>query len=120
MPLASVAVKVTVVVPTGNCTSSKEPLPDEGVAPVAVQVTVTPGQLSVAEGAATSIATLLCPTGAVAVWLPTAAMVGAFPLAAGSRDAALLVNLYSGAYTVEIAPQTGSGGQVLAEVYEVP
>ena len=50
----------------------------------------------------------------------TAAAVGAFALAPGSRDAALLVNLYSGAYTVEIAPQIGSGGQVLAEVYEVP
>jgi hypothetical protein len=49
-----------------------------------------------------------------------AAAVGAFPLAAGSRDAAILVNLYSGAYTVEIAPQTGAGGQVLAEVYELP
>jgi len=50
----------------------------------------------------------------------TAATVGAFALAPGSRDAAILVNLYSGAYTVEIAPQSGSGGQVLAEVYEVP
>jgi hypothetical protein len=49
-----------------------------------------------------------------------AAAVGAFPLAAGARDAVILVNLYSGAYTVEVAPQSGGGGQVLAEVYEVP
>ena len=49
-----------------------------------------------------------------------AGAVGAFPLNAGARDAALLVNLYSGAYTVEITPQSGGGGQVLAEIYAVP
>jgi hypothetical protein len=48
-----------------------------------------------------------------------AGRVGAFPLSAGSRDAALLLNLSPGSYTV-VASATGSGGVALVEVYEVP
>lgn len=51
-----------------------------------------------------------------------AARVGAFPLADGSKDAALLVELQPGAYTVSVeaaGPAVG-GGEVLVEVYSVP
>lgn len=43
-------------------------------------------------------------TPAAAAIAQTAAQVGAFPLAAGSRDAALLVSLPPGDYTVHLAP----------------
>lgn len=46
--------------------------------------------------------------------------VGAFPLAADSKDAALLTTLSPGAYTVEVAAASGASGTVLVEVYEVP
>jgi hypothetical protein len=48
------------------------------------------------------------------------AQVGAFALAAGSADCALLVSLQPGSYTIEIAGVGGSTGVALAEVYEVP
>jgi hypothetical protein len=46
--------------------------------------------------------------------------VGAFPLAVGGKDAAMLINLPPGAYSAQV---TGSGtttGVALVEVYEVP
>ncbi|MCX6950758.1 MAG: hypothetical protein NTV51_01005 [Verrucomicrobia bacterium] len=49
-----------------------------------------------------------------------AVKVGAFPLAAGSKDAAILINLPPGTYSAQV---TGSGtttGVALIEVYEVP
>ena len=49
-----------------------------------------------------------------------AAATGAFPLPQGSKDAALLVELEPGAYTVQVEPETGAGGVVLVEVYVVP
>lgn len=48
------------------------------------------------------------------------AQVGAFPLPAGSRDSALLVELQPGAYTVQVESETAAGGNVLVEVYTVP
>jgi len=46
--------------------------------------------------------------------------VGAFPLTAGSRDAALLVTLRAGAsYTVQVAGADGGSGEALVEIYEV-
>ena len=50
----------------------------------------------------------------------TAAQVGAFPLIAGSKDAALLVNLAPGNYTAEVRGAPGTAGLVLVEVYEAP
>jgi hypothetical protein len=51
---------------------------------------------------------------------PTFARVGAFPLPAGSRDAALLVTLPAGAsYTVQVAGADGGTGEALVEIYEV-
>ena len=49
----------------------------------------------------------------------TAATVGAFPLASGSADCAVLVSVPPGAYTVQVAGVGGTTGVALAEVYEV-
>jgi hypothetical protein len=54
-----------------------------------------------------------------------AGAVGAFPLAAGSRDAAFVVTLRPGAYTVQVTGKSGTGtaeatGIVLVEVYVMP
>jgi hypothetical protein len=45
---------------------------------------------------------------------------GAFTLAANSQDAALLVTLPPGAYTVEVKGKADSEGIALLEIYEVP
>ena len=44
----------------------------------------------------------------------------AFPLASGSRDAALLLSLPSGAYTCVVSGVNNATGTALVEVYEVP
>ncbi len=49
----------------------------------------------------------------------TAASVGAFPLAAGSADSALLISLPAGAYTVQVSGVNDTTGVALAEIYEV-
>jgi hypothetical protein len=48
-----------------------------------------------------------------------ASFVGAFPLATGGKDAAMLVTLEPGPYTVLVGPQGAVGGEALVEVYEV-
>ncbi|MSU48169.1 MAG: PKD domain-containing protein [Opitutus sp.] len=59
-------------------------------------------------------------------WGGTAALaaafdnVGAFQLAGGSKDAALLVTLQPGNYTVQVSGVGGTTGVALVEVYEVP
>lgn len=50
----------------------------------------------------------------------TAAVVGATPLKTGSLDAATLVSLSPGPYTVQIRGKASANGVALAEVYEVP
>lgn len=50
----------------------------------------------------------------------TAAAVGAQPFASGSADAALMLFLAPGGYTVEISSGDGSTGVALAEVYRIP
>ena len=47
-----------------------------------------------------------------------AAQVGAFALTAGSKDAALLVTLQPGAYTVVVSGVGGTAGVALVEVYD--
>ena len=49
--------------------------------------------------------------------IPLPAM--AFPLAAGSKDAALLLNLSPGGYTVHASAQPGATGVALIEIYDV-
>ncbi|HRE84250.1 MAG TPA: hypothetical protein PLN52_24615, partial [Opitutaceae bacterium] len=48
----------------------------------------------------------------------TAAKAGAFPLNAGSKDAALLRTLPPGAYTVHVSGVGGTSGVAMAEVYK--
>ena len=49
----------------------------------------------------------------------TFAQLGAFGLPHGSKDAALLVNLAAGSYTVHATSADGAGGVALIEIYEV-
>lgn len=49
-----------------------------------------------------------------------AAKAGAFPLDAGSRDAALLRTLAPGAYTAHVSGTSGTSGVTVLEVYHVP
>lgn len=59
-------------------------------------------------------------TAATAAQIVTAATsVGAFALAAGDRDAAVLLTLDPGPYTVTMKGLNGTTGDVLAEVYDV-
>lgn len=50
----------------------------------------------------------------------TARRVGAFALAEGSADSAIVANLSPGAYTVQVRSANAASGQVLVEVFEVP
>lgn len=50
-----------------------------------------------------------------------AAAVGAFPLPAASKDAALILTLAPGAYVAQVtSPEAGDSGQALIEVYILP
>ncbi len=49
-----------------------------------------------------------------------ATKVGAFPLASGSRDAAVLVSLAPGAYTAVVSGVGGTTGTALVELYTLP
>jgi hypothetical protein len=46
--------------------------------------------------------------------------VGAFALAPGSKDAAMLVTLLPGAYTIQASGANNTTGVALVEVYELP
>lgn len=50
----------------------------------------------------------------------TFAIVGAFPLIAGSKDAALVVSLAPGSYTAQISGVAGTTGIAIVEIYELP
>ncbi len=57
-------------------------------------------------------------------WAPSLAttfsQVGAFALTANSKDAAILLSLTSGSYTVQLSGATGTTGLALIELYEAP
>jgi hypothetical protein len=46
--------------------------------------------------------------------------VAAFPLAPDSKDAALVLSLSPGAYTVQVSGVGGTTGDALVELYELP
>jgi len=46
--------------------------------------------------------------------------VGAFGLTAGSKDAALVVSLPAGGYTVQVSGADGGVGEAIVEIYELP
>jgi hypothetical protein len=57
---------------------------------------------------------------ASAEMMAAAVQVGAFPLTAGTKDAAMLVTLAPGVYSAQVSGVGGTTGVVLLEVYEVP
>jgi hypothetical protein len=57
---------------------------------------------------------------ATSVPLATQASVGAFPISAGSKDAAVIVSLDRGAYTVHVSGVGDTTGVALVEIYELP
>jgi len=52
--------------------------------------------------------------------IDAAAQVRAFPLQAGSRDAALVITLAPGNYTAQVSDSDGNTGVALIEIYEIP
>jgi hypothetical protein len=50
----------------------------------------------------------------------TAAAVGAFPLPDGSADCSVLLDLPPGGYTAQVSGVSGTTGNGMVEVYEVP
>ena len=46
--------------------------------------------------------------------------IGAFPLTSGGKDAALVINLPPGGYTVQVSGADGGTGVAIVEVYELP
>ncbi|MBC7366388.1 MAG: hypothetical protein H7343_06170 [Undibacterium sp.] len=46
--------------------------------------------------------------------------MGAFPLPPGSKDAALVVALPAGGYTVQVSGADGGTGTAIVEIYELP
>ena len=50
----------------------------------------------------------------------TASAAGAFPLASGSRDSAVVVTLSPGAYTAVVSGVGGTTGTALVEIYTLP
>ena len=59
-------------------------------------------------------------SGDAATLAAAARTVGAFEFPAGSRDAALLIAVTPGAYTVEVKGKDAAEGIALLEIYEVP
>lgn len=57
---------------------------------------------------------------ATATPLATQTGVGAFPLAPGTKDAVLIVNLAPGSYTAQVSGVGGTTGVALVEIYELP
>lgn len=87
-----------------------------GLAPLGVTGTLADPVLRLFNGAGTAIATNDNWDPALAA---TFAAVGAFPLPAGSRDAAMTVTLSPGAYSVQVSGATNGTGEAIVEVYEI-
>ena len=81
------------------------------------QITVFSGRTSVASN--DNWETTVGPGSSAATAL-VASRVGAFALSAGSKDAALVITLQPGAYTVQVSGVANTTGVALIEVYEAP
>ncbi len=90
-----------------------------GLAGFGVAGTVADPQLALFDSAARQIAAN-DDWGGTTVMEAAFRSVGAFGLAATSKDAALLATLPPGAYTVQISGGANGTGTALVEVYEVP
>lgn len=97
-----------------------------GIGPALAQYGVT-GALENPEIAVFSGSTLIASndnweesSATVAQTNATFAQVGAFPLPSGGKDAAMVVTLQPGAYTVQVSGLGNSTGIALVEAYELP
>lgn len=92
------------------------------LAPYGVASPLTDPMLTITNGAGNEIASNdNWETGANLNALRSASsLVGAFALGAGGRDAALLVTLAPGSYTVQVSGVAGATGTALLEIYELP
>ena len=79
------------------------------------QITVFSGSTQIASNAGWSNGTGIS---AAAQIVSASSQVGAFPLPSGSKDAALLVTLQPGAYTVQVTSVSNATGVALVEVYD--
>ncbi len=96
--------------------------PTLGAAPFNVGGVLSDPHLRLVQGATTIVRENdNWETGNDAVQLrEAAAKVGAFPLAAGGRDAAMLINLPPGSYSAQVTGAGTTTGIALVEVYEIP
>jgi|GEM_PF-1170535 PKD repeat protein len=79
------------------------------------QITVFSGSTQIASNANWNNGT---GASSAAQLVSTSAEVGAFPLPSGSKDAALIVTLQPGPYTVQVTSVSGATGVALIEVYD--
>lgn len=94
--------------------------PTLGAGPFNLPGTVNDPKLELFDGASRAIATN-DDWGGTGNLLAAFSRVGAFGLASNqSKDAALLVTVPPGNYTVKVSPAQGASGTALVEVYEVP
>ncbi|MBL9202231.1 MAG: hypothetical protein JNL39_17100, partial [Opitutaceae bacterium] len=78
-------------------------------------------QLAIYRGTESILANDDWSTGpAAAATAPVAPQVGAFALPSGSKDAAFVVTLPAGAYTVQVSGVNSTTGLALVEIYEAP
>ena len=77
------------------------------------RIAIFSGQTQIASNSNWSSGTNI-PTQIVAA----SASVGAFPLPLGSNDAALIIKLQPGAYTVQVTSLSGATGVALVEIYD--
>jgi len=90
-----------------------------GLAPFGVSSTLADPQLSIFSGATSIAGNDNWGSAATSPALVAAASAsGAFTLADGSKDAALLTTIDNGGYTVQIAGAAGASGIALAELYD--
>lgn len=89
-----------------------------GLATYGIDDHVPAPQLEVYDAAGKIVASTGAWTGDAAM-SEAFALVGAFPLAPSDADAALLVNLEPGAYTVRVSETSGLPGVALAEIYDL-
>jgi hypothetical protein len=91
-----------------------------GLAPLGVAAPLADPVLTLYSGASPVATNDRWDVGANAAAVHTASgNVGAFALPAGSQDAALLITLAPGAYTVKVEGKNESEGVALLEIYEV-
>jgi hypothetical protein len=90
-------------------------LSEFGVAGVLLdpQITVFSGTTPIADNASWGSG-----SNTAAQVIATSAQVGAFPLPLGSKDAALVLTLQPGAYTVQVTSLSDSSGVALVEIYD--